>query len=372
MADCGSAPLKVAAAELDGGDEAAASIAKVHPEIVRAHILTRLDGPTLAALTCASAQLNALSSDDKLWRDVCASTWPSTRDPLARQAISTFPSGHRSLFSDSYPLLHHPKAPRRQKRSAYYDCPSSSPTTELISAVDIFYKDEAVFSRVHAAETESGWFRCSPFRVDLLSTKESVPTGITRSPAGHDEDEWLKHLEENLTMSWIVIDPATKRAVNLSSRDPVSVQRHWLTGDIQVRYGTVVAGEPRRGSAAEVVQFGAVVTFGAGKSKGGGGGGGGGGDWEEVTEVSLQVEDMEGRNLNGRDSLVILRAAMAGGRRRKMGRERGEAKEQFEEFEEMKRERKRRQHRAERALDLACMAAGVTIFVAFWSFILFR
>ncbi|OWM69020.1 F-box protein At2g27310-like [Punica granatum] len=344
-------------------EAATASITTVHSDIIRSHILTRLDGPALAAVTCASAQLSALSSDDALWRDVCASTWPSTQDPLVRQVISTLPSSHRSFFSDSYPLLHRPKPSRQKKRPAYK---FPSPTTELISAVDLFYKDELVFSKVQANETESGWFRCSPFRVDLLGPKELLPTFITRNSAGADDDEWLSHLEENLTMSWIVIDTALKRVVNLSSREPVSVQRHWLTGDILVLYGTIVAGEPRKGSAAEVVQFGAVVTFGAGKSKGGVGE-----DCLEVTEVSLQVEDMEGRSLNGRDSLVILEAAMEGGQRRK-ARKRGEAKEQFKEFEEMKRERRRQQHRAERALDLACIAVGVTIFVTFWSYILFR
>ncbi|KAK4792302.1 hypothetical protein SAY86_022737 [Trapa natans] len=343
----------------------AASISSVHPDVIRAHILTRLDGPTLATLTCASPEMRALSSDDGLWQDICTSTWPSTRDPLARRVIASFSSGHRSFFSDSYPLLHRWNPPKQRPRR--HNRPS--PATELISAVDIFYKDEVIFSKVHVTETESGWFRSSPFRIDMVGQKETVVTSISRNPA-EDEDEWMKHLEENMKMSWIVMDAGKKRAVNLSSRNPVSVLRHWLTGEVLVKYATVVAGEPRRGSAAEVVQFAATVTFGAGKSKGSsGGGGGGGGEWEEVTEVNIQVEDMEGRILDGRDSLVILTAAMESGRR--MQRE-ATAKEGFEEFEEMKRERKRRQHRAERALDMACIVAGVTLFVAFWSFILFR
>ncbi|KAK4780142.1 hypothetical protein SAY87_016248 [Trapa incisa] len=354
--------------QVEAAAAAAVPIAAIHPDIVRAHILTCLDGLSLAASSCASAQLNALSSDDILWRDVCAATWPSTRDPLVRRAVSSFPSGHRSFFSDSYPLLHHPPKSSRQRLN--YDR-RPSPTAGLIFAVDIFYKDELVLSKVQSTETESGWFRFSPFRVDLLEPEESVaPASViprSSSESAEAEAEWFKQLEDNLKLSWIVIDPIINRAVNLSSRHAVSIRRHPLTGNVQVRYNTVVAGESQRGSAAEVVQFGTKVTFTAGKSKGGSGGEG-----LEVAEVSLLVEDMEGRNLNGRDSLVILRKAMEEGGRKRGERGSGEAKERFKEFKEMKRERKRRQNRTEMAVDLAWAASWAIIMVAFWSYILFR
>uniref|UniRef100_A0A2N9HTV9 Uncharacterized protein n=1 Tax=Fagus sylvatica TaxID=28930 RepID=A0A2N9HTV9_FAGSY len=54
-------------------------------------------------------------------------------------------------------------------------------STELISAVDVRYKDELIFSKVQETEAETGWFLCSPFRVDLLGQKESNPdTDTTR------------------------------------------------------------------------------------------------------------------------------------------------------------------------------------------------
>ncbi|MCI06226.1 putative F-box protein, partial [Trifolium medium] len=69
---------------------------------------------------------------------------------------------------------------------------------------------------------------CSPFRIDILDPKDSVETSMEYPR----NDEACKNLEEELRMSWIVIDPRGKRAVNVSSGKPVSVHRHWLTGDV--------------------------------------------------------------------------------------------------------------------------------------------
>ncbi|KAM5585113.1 F-box protein [Rosa sericea] len=327
-----------------GGD---ASISALHSDIITSHILTRLDGPTLASAACASSQLHAFSAEQTLWKDICASTWPSVSDERVEGIISTFPSGHRSFFSDSFPLLDHSSWPQ-------FDPSRLAPASELISAVDIFYKGELVFSKVQETETETGWFLCSPFRIDLLEQKETVPTPISHIG---DTNESLKHLEENLTLSWIVIDPAQKRAANLSGRKPVSVTRHWLTGEVQLRFATIMPGD-RRG---EFVQCGVVVTC-----KGSDGG------KLQVREVSMQMEAMEGNHLNGKESLVILQGAIEGGKRKRESEEGSEGKARFGEFLEMKRERKERSQRRERALDMICIATGVTLFMAFWSFVLFR
>ncbi|GMP84281.1 hypothetical protein CsSME_00037869 [Camellia sinensis var. sinensis] len=77
----------------------------VHPDIVEAQILGRLDGPTLAFASCASSQLHSSSQQDHIWTTTCHSTWPSTSTPLLRHLISTFPCGPRSYFSLSFPLL---------------------------------------------------------------------------------------------------------------------------------------------------------------------------------------------------------------------------------------------------------------------------
>ncbi|KAM0039315.1 putative F-box-like domain superfamily protein [Helianthus debilis subsp. tardiflorus] len=74
-------------------------------DIIHTHILPRLDGPSLSATTTVSSHLHHLCSDDPLWADVTKSTWPSTTHPRVNTLISTFPSGHRSFFHDSFPAL---------------------------------------------------------------------------------------------------------------------------------------------------------------------------------------------------------------------------------------------------------------------------
>ncbi|KAK9280680.1 hypothetical protein L1049_014378 [Liquidambar formosana] len=328
----------------DGGT----TISALHTDILQTHILTRLDGPALASAGCASSTLQALSTEEKLWRDISTSKWPSINDPRVDDLIASFPSGHRSFFSDSFPLLGH--RPPSQKINHRPSLPS-----EIISSVDLYYKNEAIFSKVQETETVTGWFRCSPFRVDLLDPKDSVPTPILHTGG---DDTYLSHLRENLTLSWIIIDPTRKRAANLSSLRPVSVQRHWLTGEIHVRYATILTVGDRNVSS-EFVQCGVLVTCG-GKV---------GGEMH-VREVSMVVEDMEGRNLNGEESLGILQGAIENGKRKKG--KRGEEREAYEEYVEMKRERRERKQRRERRLDALCITVAVTIFVGFWSFVLFR
>ncbi|EEF38577.1 F-box protein At2g27310 [Ricinus communis] len=324
------------------------TISTVHHDILQTHILTRLDGPTLASLSCASSDFHTLSSQDKLWQNICSFTWPSTNDPLLSSVISSFPSGHRSFFSDSFPLLRHHRPTCRTLPTPF---PS---TTELISAVDIYYRNVPIFSKVEKTETVSRWFLCSPFRIDLLEPKEFVPTWIQK--AG-EKDSWLKQLEEDVTLSWILIDPEQKRAVNISSKRPVSVQRHWLTGEVQAKFATIFAGDRGKGSETEYVECEVVVTCG-GKE----------GGEVRVRDVSMGMEDMEGKALTGEDSLVILKEATERGERR-----RGEdGKERYKEFLKRKREWKERKERRESVLDWVCIATGVTSFLAFWSFILFR
>ncbi|GMI89024.1 hypothetical protein like AT2G27310 [Hibiscus trionum] len=335
------------AAVLQGGD---ASISALHPDVFQSHILARLDGPSLASLACVSSQLHSLSTEEQLWRDICSSTWPSVNHPRVQQTISTFPSGHRSFFFDSFPF----PDPRPSKLHVN----SCTLPTELIFAVDVYYQNEIIYSKVEEIDTSSSWFLCSPFRVDLLDPKDSVSTPV-KYFGGSGDEALLKHKEENLSLSWIVIDPTRKRAVNISTRRAVSVQRHWLTGDVQVRFGTVVSGDGRRGSSQEWVECGVVVTC-SGKE---------GGEMH-VREVSMVMEDMEGKGLNGKDSLVILGGVIGEGRRKERGG--NEGKNKYEEFQERKRERKEEKQRKERVLDLVCIAIGVAGFLTFWSAILFK
>uniref|UniRef100_A0A7C8ZQV4 F-box domain-containing protein n=1 Tax=Opuntia streptacantha TaxID=393608 RepID=A0A7C8ZQV4_OPUST len=303
----------------------------LHPDIIRSHILPRLDGCSLAAVGCATPELRSLCSDVGLWSHKCYSTWPSTTMPRMRELISTFTNGPRSFFSLSYPLfptlspiLYPPSLPSR-----------------LVSAVDIFYRGRCIFSTVHETETVTGWFRCSPFRVDLLGPKETVATPIRRP----SHDDTCRDLIGDLELSWIVVDPSTCKAVNVSSFRPVSVERHWLSGEVHVRYAAV-AGH---------VMCGVEVTCVGGM-----------GPVMHVTEVSLKMEDLDGVHLTGRESLVILQRGFEGKRGNGGGkREREEeGRRRYVEYLERKREITERKRRREGTLDMLCVGLGVAILAA--------
>lgn len=207
-----------------------------------------------------------------------------------------------------------------------------------------------MFTKVQETETVTGWFRCSPFRIDLLEPKDVVPTPI-KHPEG---EEACTEMINDMTLSWILIDPIGRRAVNLSSHKPVTVERHWLTGEVQVRYASILAVDHGH------VQCGIVVRCGGSE----------GGEMQ-VREVSLEIEDMDGTHLNGKESLVFLQGALEGKKGTGINRVE-EGQRRYKEFVEMKRERRERKLRTEGALDMCCVAFGVSIFVAFCCFLLCR
>ncbi|XP_054817150.1 probable F-box protein At2g36090 [Prosopis cineraria] len=322
-----------------------APLTTLHPDLFHAHVLSRLDGPSLASASSASSLFRNLCLHDPLWRHICNSTWPSLSDPTLRPVISNFPAGHRSLFLDSFPVLHHCSRPDHLDRSF-------APAKEWISAVDIYYHDKPIFSRVHRTQTHTGWFECSPLWIDLLGPKESVPTPLKY--ARKDED-WMKHLEDTLSLSWILIDPARNRAGNLSSRRPVSAQRHWLTGELELFYAAVIACDE---GPSEWVQCNIKVACTCSEEVGGA---------MRVREVSLTVEDTDGRSLNGKQSMVILQRAVERGRRKMVNEE--EAKARFEEFSSIKRDRRDKRERSDQTLDMVLIFAVITIFAfLFWCF----
>ncbi|XP_068659142.1 F-box protein At2g27310-like [Aristolochia californica] len=313
------------------------------PADVLIHILSLLDGPTLASATSASSYLHSLSYP--LWRELSLATWPSTVDPRVSCVLSaSFPDAFHSLFSDAFPRLCSLPPPLSAPRA---------PTDLLLSAVDLRHGGSLIFSRVVETETRSGWFLSSPFRIDALDRNESphAAKAASSTPA-------VKSVEGELTLSWVIINPTSGRAADFSSRRPVSVQRHWLSGEIQVRFASVLNRFPVGLSDAESVQVGILVTCEGGE--------------QHVREVSLQVEDMEGMSLSGRDSLVVLQGAMEGYRRKKREtkKEEEEERQRYLEFLERKRVMKEKKMRNEGRLDMACVLIGLLIFAAFWAFVM--
>ncbi|KAI3832600.1 hypothetical protein MKW98_002146 [Papaver atlanticum] len=314
------------------------TISSVHSDILLNNILTRLDGPTLASTGCASTELYTLSTQQKLWSDICHAEWPSTTHPHIHHIISSFPDGPRSFFSDAFPLLVPSSDPPKLQNYHRHEIRSSP--GELISAVDIHYKDEIIYSKVQTTETLSGWFQYSPFRIYLLDPKFVVPTEIR-----FDNDS-CRNLAECLKLSWIVIDPTGRRAANLSSFGAVSVQQHWLTGEIELKFATIMASGG--GNRDELAESEIVVTCG----------GSSGGELH-VTEVSLKMQDMDGSNLSGKDSLVILKNGMVNGKRIAAKEDAG--KKRYEEYLRIKKEREERKLRREGRLDAICISLAVLV-----------
>lgn len=284
-----------------------AAFSTVHPDIIDTHILTRLDGPTLASARCVSTQFQFLCINENLWRNICNATWPSIKDPRVRDAVSTFPSGYRSFFSNSFSSLHHPKIRRGRDQDRL---PSA-----LISAVDIHYKGQPVYSKVKVTNALAEGFLYWPTWVDLMNPREKVATTIK---FGIAEDELMSHVTEHVTLSWIVIDPTHKLAANLSSLWPVLVEPHWLNGHVHMHYSTLLTtGDPS--VLLEAVEFRITLTC---KVKEGG--------EMNVKELNLEALDMNGKSLTWKDSLVILQKAMEGGRRGNW--KRGKEKERYKEY----------------------------------------
>ncbi|KAF1859465.1 hypothetical protein Lal_00010049 [Lupinus albus] len=272
------------------------SLSSLPQHLIHSHILTRLDALSLFSTAATSSDLYRLCTlNNYLWYSITTATWPSLCHPLAASLIS--PS-----------INHHPPIPIH----------SPSHPSELISAVDLYYEGKPFFSKCHVTQTRKGWFLSSSLWIDILEPNEVVPTHLKLSR--NDDVQWLKNLEENLTLSWIMIDPTRNRAVNLSSGSVVSTRWQTLTEELEVVYAVMMEDE---------VQCSVKVTC-CGKV---------GGEMD-VREVSLTMEDMDGRHVTGKDSMVILQRAMEFGKRKRLDRK--EKKESYEKFCRIRKEREDR------------------------------
>ncbi|KAL3741236.1 hypothetical protein ACJRO7_016809 [Eucalyptus globulus] len=75
----------------------------------------------------------------------------------------------------------------------------------------------------------------------MLEPKEAVSTPVP-FPSPGDE---CSDLGDSLRLSWVLIDSEGRRAMNLSSAAPVSIQRHWLSGEVHARFATILSSGER-------------------------------------------------------------------------------------------------------------------------------
>uniref|UniRef100_A0ACD5ZB51 Uncharacterized protein n=1 Tax=Avena sativa TaxID=4498 RepID=A0ACD5ZB51_AVESA len=304
------------------------------PFDVLACALRRLDGPSLAAASCATSGLRALAADPDTWRALCLAQWPSLQTStiiLGSAAVSLPP---QRLFADAFPF------PADASSAAATPVPSADADqrrlpSELISAVDVYHNGAPIFSRVLETSTASSWFLTSPFSLDAVDRKSPVPApAASISPS-------------ELQLSWIVVDPSSGRAVNVSSRRAVAVDRHWYTGDTLVRFAVVLGGCKFEATVACSEEAGCL------------------------REVGLAVEDADGAAASGEGTLRLLAAAMAGPR--KGGeKEPEEAKRRYDEFVRSKRGRKESKARREVLVDLCCSAVSAVAVLSFVASVVLR
>lgn len=355
-------------------------------------ILGRLDGPTLASAACTCAAFSSISKEEKMWENVCRSLWPSTdREDVSDLILSI--GGFRKFYANCFPLIVNKEVPVAQwdyyleypeewGEDDYYgdldEFDTISPT-DFVSIVDIRYKDKTIYSKVlwgiPDADGFDGWFYNCPFRIDLLSYSAgdedrndkvtlSVADGL--SPLISIEKErkdgklW-KELHDGIKLSWIIVNKKVKQAANVASWSPLGGQRHWPTDkDFLMRFASILPAKdilPCKVVECILVMKFRVIQMGEGD---------GSRTTLQLTELSMQLEDMGGAHVNGRNSLLVLKEALSCRRSKNYS----EALESCNLYSKVQSELKEEKMRNESWLDKMCIISGIAAFFTFWYCIL--
>lgn len=350
-------------------------------------ILRRLDGPTLATAACTCAAFCSISREERLWENVCSSMWPSTNREDVKSLIASI-GGFRKFYADCFPLIVNKEVseyhwnkyleyPEEWTEAEYYgdmdEFETISPS-DFVSIVDIRYKDKAICSKVlwgiPNANGFNGWFYNCPFRIDILTTyaardddgegevtlsvSDGLPPIFSMEKERKDGKLW-KELRDGLRLSWIVVNKKMKQAANLASWSPLGGQRHWPTDkDFVIRFGSVLPAKDIL--PCQVVEcilsmkFRVVHTEEEGVQT-----------TLKLTELSMQLEDMEGAHVNGRNSLLILKEALSCHRSKNYS----EVLESCHLYSKVQSELKEEKMRSESRLDRLCILSGIAAFITF-------
>ncbi|GMN48773.1 hypothetical protein TIFTF001_017938 [Ficus carica] len=358
-------------------------------------ILRRLDGPTLASAACACAAFCSISREERLWENVCSSMWPSTNREDVKNLITSI-GGFRKFYADCFPLIINKEVSEYQWNeyneyteewtdAEYYgdmdELESVSPS-DFVSIVDIRYKGKTICSKVlwgiPNANSFNGWFYNCPFRIDLLtyaardddddgdddgevilSVSDGLPLIASLERERKDGKLW-RELRDGLQLSWIVVNRKIKQAANLASWSALGGQRHWPTDrDFVIRFGSILPAKDIL--PCQVVEcilsmkFRVIHTEGNGVQT-----------TLKLTEVSMQLEDMEGSHVNGRNSLLILKEALSCRRSKNYS----EVLESCHLYTKVQSELKEEKMRNESRLDRLCILSGIAAFITFWYYVL--
>ncbi|KAK1317027.1 putative F-box protein [Acorus calamus] len=354
-------------------------------------IIRRLDGASLARASCACADFRSIVREEKLWENVCQSLWPSTKRNDVRNLISSI-GGFRKFFADCFTLIVNKDVPLVQldmnllyseewMEDGYYgdvDELGVSPS-DFISIVDMRFKDKTIYSKViwgiADSDGDHSWFYNCPFQVDLLrfSNGDGDHEGeVTLSPADglplissiekerKDGTLW-RELRDGTKLSWIVVNKRLKQAANLANWFPLGGQRHWPTDrDFLIRFGSILPAKdilPCQVAECIIVMKFKVDIGGDGEE---------GHTFLKLTELSMQLEDMGGAHLNGRNSLLVLKEALSCRRSRNYS----EVLESCHLYSKAQSEMKEEKMRSENRIDRLFILSGIAAFISFWCYVL--
>uniref|UniRef100_A0A1D1YNT8 F-box protein At2g27310 n=1 Tax=Anthurium amnicola TaxID=1678845 RepID=A0A1D1YNT8_9ARAE len=300
-------------------------------------ILSRVDAPTLASAACVSVDLHRAAEEDALWEELCHRTWPSTTGSSARELLSSMPGGYAKFYADSLPLLLY--KPRRRGCSLRHDPTGTGlvvNSCDLVSFVDVYYREGCVLSRVihatplHGCSGTAAFLDCPLIKLEALAADGTGPMGSTPPSMALEPKEeggvgvlnW--GLEEDLRLSWVVLDARGGRAVNVSSGSPTAVQRDTPSkGDLVARFGCAVPAVCGVGDECVVITLRCLLSEAE--------------DRVAFAGVELRVEDGEGACVGWRRSWAVLEMALSCRARTRSGRA---AAEGYRAYVRGRRERK--------------------------------
>ncbi|PKA65709.1 F-box protein [Apostasia shenzhenica] len=298
-------------------------------------IFRRLDGPSLAKAACTCADFSSVSKEEELWENASRSLWPSTNRDDVSSLISSV-GGFRRFYADCFPLIVNDDVPAAQLDSNlpypdewaeadYYgdieEIDIISPS-DFISIVDVRYKEKVVCSRViwgiPDADSYNGWFDNCPFRIDLLNYQDGDDDGDDEGNEVLSVDDGLppiasiererrdgklwREVYDGIKLSWIIVNKRLKQAANLASWSPLGGQRHWPTDwNYLLRFGSILPAKdilPCQVAECIFVMKLSIVNVGNATTL-------------RLTELSMQLEDMAGAHVNGRNSLLVLKEALS-------------------------------------------------------------
>ncbi|CAM8959336.1 unnamed protein product [Rhodiola kirilowii] len=361
-------------------------------------ILRKLDGLTLANAACVCSFFSSLSKEEKIWEDICSSLWPSTNREDVKELISTI-GGFRKFYADCFPLIVNKDVPDYQWNdyveypeewtdADYYgdvdECDRVSPS-DFVSIIDIMYKDKHIYSGVLSgipnANGSTGWFYDCPFRIDFLnhatrdddddddnnnhgddiaiSVSDGLPSISSIDKERKDGFLW-SDLRNGIRLSWIVVNKKLKQAANLASWVPLCGHRHWPTDkDFVLRFGSVLPAKdilPCQVAECILIMKFRLLTAEDENSL----------TTLKLTELSMQLEDMEGSCVNGRNSLLIMKQSLSCQRSKNYN----EFLNSCHLYAKVQSKLKEEKMRSESRLDQLCIVSSILAFSIFWYYII--